>query len=305
MRIFPLGRAIYSGVVHFWRNIWISLAATGVMILTLAMMSVLLLVTILGQNIIKGIESKVDITVFMADDAQEAAVMAVKTDIEGFKNVEDVTYVSKDQALSAFREKHKDNPRISQALEEIGNNPLQSALVVRANNTDAYDSINESLKSPKYERLIARVTYDDNSEIITRLSTVMKTTRRVGLGITVALGIIAVLVTFNTIRLAIYGYHREIEIMTLVGASPWFVKGPFVIEGILAGGIASIVTLVFFYPLLYIMSPKVGAFFVDNQFSIYNWAVNNLLLVIFLICGTGILIGAISSVIAVQRYLKE
>lgn len=305
MKFFPLGRAIRSGVTHFWRNIWISLAATGVMILTLAMMSVLLLVTILGQNIIKGIESKVDITVFMADDAQEVAVMAVKTDIEGFKNVDDVTYVSKDQALSAFKEKHKDNPRIAQALEEIGNNPLQSALVVRASNTDAYTSINESLKSPKYERLIARVTYDDNSEIITRLSAVMKTTRRVGLGITGALGIIAVLVTFNTIRLAIYGYHREIEIMTLVGASPWFVKGPFVIEGILAGGIASIVTLIFFYPFLYIMSPKVGAFFVDNQFSIYNWATSNFLLVMFLICGTGILIGAISSVIAVQRYLEE
>jgi len=305
MRFFPLGRAIHSGVVHFWRNIWISLAATGVMVLTLAMMSVLLLVTVLGQNIIKGIESKVDITVFMADDAQEAAVMAVKTDIEGFKNVDDVTYVSKNQALSAFREKHKDNPRIAQALEEIGNNPLQSALVVRANDTDAYNSINESLKSPKYERLIARVTYDDNSEIITRLSSVMKTTRRVGLGITVALGIIAILVTFNTIRLAIYGYHREIEIMTLVGASPWFIKGPFVIEGILAGGIASVVTLIFFYPFLYIMSPRVGAFFVDNQFSIYGWATNNFLLIMFLICGTGILIGAISSVIAAQRYLEE
>jgi len=304
MKIFAFTRAIRSGATHFWRNIWLSLAATGVMVLTLAMLSLLLIVSILGQNILKGIESKVDITVFMADDAAETAILAVKADIEGFKDVSNVVYVSKDQALSAFRDKHKENSMIAQALTELGSNPLQAALVVRADNTDAYNNINEALKSPKYERLIARVTYDDNSEIITRLSAVVKTSRKVGLAITFALAVIAVLVTFNTIRLAIYGYHREIEIMTLVGASPWFIKGPFVIEGIIAGGVASIFTLAFLYPFLRVVSPQVGAFFVDNQFSIYNWAMGNFVLIIALVGGTGVLLGAISSIIAVQRYLR-
>lgn len=305
MRIFALGRAIRSGVTHFWRNIWLSLAATGVMMLTLAMLSLLLTVTVLGQNILKGIESKVDITVFMADDAAEGAIMAVKADAEGFNEVDQINYISKDQALSAFRSKHKDNPLISQALSELGSNPLQAALVIRADKPESYQQISEQLKSPKYERVIARVSYDDNREIITRLTSVIDTTRKVGLGITAALAVIAVLVTFNTIRLAIYGYHREIEIMTLVGASPWFIKGPFVIEGILAGAISSFVTILFLYPFLKIISPKIGAFFVDNQFSIYTWALGNYVLVIGMIGGAGILLGAISSIIAVQRYLKQ
>lgn len=304
MKLFTFGRAFRSGITHFWRNIWLSLAATGVMVLTLAMLSLLLIVSVLGQNILKGIESKVDITVFMADDAAEAAILAVKTDIEGFKDVSNVAYVSKDQALSAFRDKHKENPMIAQALMELGSNPLQAALVVRAENTDAYNSISEALKSPKYQRLIARVTYDDNSEIITRLSSVIKTSRKVGMAITIALAVIAILVTFNTIRLAIYGYHREIEIMTLVGASPWFIKGPFVIEGVVSGGVASIATIALLYPFLKIISPRIGAFFVDNQFSIYGWATGNYVMVIALIGGAGVLLGAISSIIAVQRYLR-
>ncbi|MDO8511712.1 MAG: permease-like cell division protein FtsX [bacterium] len=304
MKMQALGRAIKSGATHFWRNIWLSLAATGVMVLTLAMLALIMVVSVLGQNILSGIESKVDITVFMAEDSAEAAIMAVKNDIEGLKQVSEVVYVSKEKSLSAFQEKHKNNPRIAQALTELGSNPMQAALVVKAENIEAYNAINESLKSPKYQRLIARVTYEDNSEIITRLSAVIKTARKVGMAITLALAVIAVLVTFNTIRLAIYGYHREIEIMTLVGASPWFIKGPFVIEGIISGFVASFFTILLLYPFLRIVSPGVGAFFVDNQFSIYQWANDNFVMVIALVGSAGILLGAISSIIAVQRYLK-
>lgn len=304
MKLYTFGRIIRSGLTHFWRNIWLSLAATGVMVLTLAMLSILLVISVLGQNILKTIESKVDITVFMADDAAEAAISAVQADIKGFKDVASVTYISKEQALAAFAQKHKDNPRIAQALNELGGNPMQAALVVRADNTDAYNGINEALKSPKYQRLIARVTYEDTSESINWLSGVIKTGRRVGLAITLAFAIIAVLVTFNTIRLAIYGYHREIEIMTLVGASPGFIKGPFVVEGIVSGGIASFFTLVFLYPFLKVISPRVDAYFFANQFSIYGWATSNYLTIIGLVGGAGVILGAISSIIAVQRYLK-
>jgi len=304
MKLFAFTRAIRSGIIHFWRNIWLSLAATGIMVLTLAMVAALIVLTVLGQKVLIGLESKVDVTVFMADSSTEAQVMAVKTDIAGRKDVAEVDYISKDQALASFKDRYKDNSLISQALEEVGNNPMQAALVIKAVTPESYAGINEALKSPKYEQFIARVTYDDNRQVIDRLNSIIKTTRQVGTGITIALAIIAILVTFNTIRLAIYGYHREIEIMTLVGASPWFIKGPFVIEGILAGTISSIVTLLFLYPILAIVSPRVSAFFMDNQFSLYAWSIQNALLVVGLIIGAGIILGAVSSVIAVQRYLN-
>lgn len=304
MKLFAFTRAIRSGIIHFWRNIWLSLAATGIMVLTLSMVAALIVLTVLGQKVLIGLESKVDVTVFMADSSTEAQVMAVKTDIAGRKDVAEVDYISKDQALASFKDRYKDNSLISQALEEVGNNPMQAALVIKAVTPESYAGINEALKSPKYEQFIARVTYDDNRQVIDRLNSIIKTTRQVGTGITIALAIIAILVTFNTIRLAIYGYHREIEIMTLVGASPWFIKGPFVIEGILAGTISSVVTLLFLYPILAIVSPRVSSFFMDDQFSLYSWSIQNALTVVGLIIGAGIILGAVSSVIAVQRYLN-
>lgn len=291
-------------MVHFWRNIWLSLAATAVMILTLAMLSLLLMVTVLGQNLLKSIEEKVDVTVFMADTATEPAILAVKADIEGREDVKSVTYISKEQALAAFRERHRGNPLIAQALQEFGENPLQAVLVIRAVRPESYTRINEALQSPKYEPFIGRVTYDDNRNVIVLLTAIMRTARRIGLGITITLAVIAVLVTFNTIRLAIYGYHEEIEIMHLVGASPWFIKGPFVIEGMLSGSIAALFTLAFLYPLLRLLSPQLGEFFADGRFDLYVWAIGNAALVIGLVGGVGILLGIVSSIIAVQRYLR-
>ena len=304
MRVAAVGRAIRAGVVHFWRNIWLSLASTAVMVLTLAMLSLLLVVTVLGRSLLRSIEEKVDVTVFMADSATEPGILAVKADIEGRDDVTTVTYISKDQALAAFRERHRGNPLIAQALQELRGNPLQAALVIRAVRPEAYPRINEALQSPKYESFIARVTYDDNRDVIARLTAVMRTARRIGLGVTITLAVIAVLVTFNTIRLAIYGYHEEIEIMHLVGASPWFIKGPFVIEGILSGSIAGLLTLAFLYPLLRLLSPRLGLFFADGRFDLYAWAIANAALMVGLVGGIGILLGIVSSMIAVQRYLR-
>jgi cell division transport system permease protein len=305
MKFLTVGRGIHAGFIHFWRNIWLSLAATGVMMLALSMLALVLVVTVLGQRILGTIEDKVDITVFMADSATESAILAVKSDLEGREDVETVVYVSKDSALASFRERHKENPLIAHALEELGSNPLQAALVIRATQTEAYAQIAEALRSPKYESYIARVTYDDNREVITRLTAFIGTMRRIGLGMTITLAVIAILVTFNTVRLAIYGSHEEIEIMHLVGASPWFIKGPFLIEGMLAGGIAATFTLGLLYPLLRILSPRLGAFFVEGRFDLYTWAVQNAWIVIGMVAGTGIVLGIVSSLIAVQRYLHE
>src|SRR5687768_10046309 len=119
MTLLTLGRAFREGGIHFWRNVWLSLAATAVMMLTLVMVSVLLIVSVLGQNLLTSIESKVDMTIFMADAANETAILAVKGDVEGRGDVESVTYVTKDQALAAFKDRHKANPIVDRALEQL------------------------------------------------------------------------------------------------------------------------------------------------------------------------------------------
>lgn len=297
-------RAIRWGFVHFWRNVWLSLAATGVLVLTLAMLGLLLVVTVVGRASLRAIEEKVDVTLFMADAASDAAILAVKADLEGRPDVTTVQYVTKEQALATFEARHQENPTITQALRELGENPLQASLIVRATAPEHYPAIEEALRSPKYQPFISKVTSEDNKQVIARLTALLKAVRRIGLLLTIALATIAVLVTYSTIQLAIYGYHGEIEIMQLVGASTWFIRGPFLIEGLLAGGIAGMVTLLFFFPFVRALSPRLSAFIADGQFDLGRWALEHMLGIGLLFLLSGILLSVVSSWIAVRRYVR-
>lgn len=304
MSLLATTRTIRWGFVHFWRNIWLSLAATGVLLLTLAMLVLLLIVTVVGRASLEAIEKKVDVTVFMSETATDAAILAIKADLEGRPDVAEVHYVTKEQALAAFEARHQANPTITQALREIGENPLQAALVVKATDPTHYPVIEEALKSPKYQAFISKVTSEDNRAVIVRLTSVLQTVRRVGFLLTIALATIAVLVTFNTIRLAIFSYHEEIEIMHLVGASPWFIKGPFLIEGFLAGGMAALITLLYFFPFVRALSPRLSAFIADGQFDLFRWSLEHLVGISVLFFLIGILLSIVSSWIAVRRYVR-
>lgn len=304
MRFLAFGRAVRWGLVHFWRNIWLSLAATGVLLLTLAMLGILLIVTVVGRSSLKAIAEKVDVTVFMADTATDEVILAIKADLEGRPDASSVQYVTKEQALAAFEARHRANPLVAQALQELGENPLQASLVVKASDPARYGVIAEALKSPKYQPFVSKVTYEDNREAITGLTSALRTIRRIGLVLTVALAVIAILVTFNTVRLAIYGYHEEIGIMHLVGASPWFIKGPFLIEGFLAGTMASVLTLLYFFPFVRALSPRLSEFVTDGQFNLARWSVEHTLGIILLFLAVGILLSTVSSWIAVRRYVR-
>lgn len=302
-RMLAFGRAIRWGFVHFWRNIWLSLAATSVLLLTLAMLGILLVVTVVGRASIAAIEEKVDVTVFMADAATDEVTLAIKADLEGRPDVQSVQYVTKEQALASFEARHREDTLIAQALQELGN-PLQASLVVKAFSSQSYAQIAEALKSPKYQPFVSKVSYEDNREVIVRLAGTLRTIRRVGLVLTVALAVIAILVTFNTIRLAIYGYHGEIEIMHLVGASPWFIKGPFLIEGFIAGTVTAVLTLLYFFPFVRALSPRLSTFVPSGGFDLARWAVENAVSVSLLFLAVGILLSTASSWIAVRRYVR-
>lgn len=304
MNALSFGRVLRWGLVHFWRNVWLSLAATGVLFLTLAMLALLLVVTVVGRSGLQAVEQKVDITVFMAETANDSAILAMKADLEGRDDVASVQYVTQEQALAAFQARYQNNPVIAQALQELGENPLQASLILKARTPREYPQIAEALNSPKYEPFISKVTFEDNREVIVRLTNVLRTIRRIGLVLTVALALIAILVTFNTIRLAIYGYHEEIEIMHLVGASPWFIKGPFLIEGFLTGTIAAVLTLLYFFPFATALSPRVSAFVADGQFDLARWVLQNALGISLLFLSVGILLSVVSSWIAVRRYVR-
>ncbi len=296
-------RIIKWAFKNFWRNGWLSTATVSIMTLTLLVITVLLMVNIIANAVLENLEKKIDISVYFKLETSEEEILDVKSQLEELEEVDSIAYTSQEEALINFKEKHKDNPILLQSLEELEINPLEASLNIKARETSQYASINQFLEGVYYQDVIDKVNYMQNKEVIDKLSEIILDVKTAGLGLTVLLALIVFLVTFNSIRLAIYSSREEISVMRLVGATNWFIRGPFIIEGILYGIIATIATLAILYPIFYFLSPKISGFLPIGDIFAYFQA--NLLSFLLLLLGIGIILGGFSSLIAVRKYLRR
>lgn len=298
-----LKRIIKWGLKNFTRNAWLSTATISIMTLTLLVITVLLMVSVVANVVLENLEDKIDISVYFKLETQESDILEVKSQLESLAEVKSVNYTSQDEALVRFKERHKDNPVLLQSLEELDANPLEASLNIKAVETSQYVSINQFLESVTYQKIIDKVNYMQNKEVIEKLSKIIIDIKTGGLGLTFLLALIVFLVTFNAIRLAIYSSREEINIMRLVGATNAFIRGPFIVEGILYGVIAAVVTLLVLYPAFYFISPKVSSFLpIDSIFSYFQ---ANILAFLVLLLTIGVVLGSFSSFVAVRKYLKR
>ncbi|MBI2122364.1 MAG: ABC transporter permease [Candidatus Sungbacteria bacterium] len=295
-----LKRILKTGFLNFKRNGWLSAATVMVMVLSLFVLGNLIFLSAFASTILAEFGSKIDVSVYFASDAPEENIFAVKKDLESHPDVAQVQYVSRDEALQVFRARHKDEELIGQALEELGENPLQASLNIRAKNPAQYAAISEFLSGKKYP-VIDKINYFENKLVIERLSTILNSVRGGGSVLVLVLSIIAILVSVNTIRMAIYTMREEIGIMRLVGAARWFIRGPFLVSGVLYGASAAILTVLIFFPLVWLISPRL--ILLMPSFDLFQYFLMNLLEFSAILFGTGILIGVFSSFLAVRKYL--
>lgn len=273
------------------------------MVLTLFIFGSLFFLNIATNTALNALQEKIDISVYFKLDTPEAKILKIKSELLALPEVKKINYVSQEQALLNFREKHQENALINQSLEELDENPLEASLNIKAQNTSFYNAINSFLETSKFSPLISKINYQENrEEIIERFNAISSAVRKGALILSLIFALIAVLVIFNVIRLAIYNSRREIEIMRLVGASNWFIRGPFIINGLLYGFFGALICLVFLYLAVQIASPKLTNFLPQTDLIWYFHT--HFLLVIGLIFLTGIGLGIISSLIAIRRYLK-
>ena len=295
-------RIIKSGLKSFWRNGWLSVATISIMILTLLVIGTLLMLNVIASAVLLNLQEKIDISVYFKLEANEEDILVVKSQLEKLVEVERVEYVSRDDALERFRERHKDNPYLIQSLQELGENPLEASLNIKAQEASQYETISTFLEGIYYSNIIDKVDYRQNKEIIDRLSNLIANVKLGGLILSGIMILIVLLVTFNAIRLAIYSSRGEIKIMRLVGANNWFIRGPFIVEGILYGIISSLFTIGVLYPVFYFISPKISGFLPIEDFFVYFQANVWAFLVLLLVIGVGL--GAASSFIAIRKYLR-
>jgi cell division transport system permease protein len=303
-----LKRIIKAGFISFWRNGSVSLSAVFVMIVALFMIASTLLVTAFLGTALRDLQDKIDINIYIDATASEDSILSLKSQIEKLPQVKEVTYISRDKALENFRTLHQDDHRITQALDEIGNNPLPATLTVKAKDPSQYEGIasylsaKSDLSTGDSLSIVSKVNYNDNKTAIDRLSNLIAGVKKLGSIITAAMVAISILITFNTIRLAIFIARDEINVMRLVGGSNWYIRGPFVVEGILYGLVASFLTLILFYPITYWLKNATQAFY--GGVDLLHYFVANFVEIFLIIVLSGIALGAVSSYLAVRKYLR-
>ena len=298
-----LSRIIRFGFDNFWRSVWPSMATVAILVIALLVFLGLIFFNVLTGAAVDSVQGKIDVSVYFKTTAAEDSILNIKQALESLPEVKSVEYVSPDQALAMFKDKHASDPNISQAVDELANNPLEASLNIQANNPNQYGAIADYLKSPNLNRDIDKVSYAENKVVIERLIAIVNNVNRGGWMLTIILALISGLVVFNTVQLAIYSNRDEITIMRSVGASTLLVRGPYVVEGMLAGAIAAILSLIVMSPILYLAAPYFGKLIQGLDLFRYLYTHFMSLLVYQLLFG--VLIGGTSSFIAVRRYLKN
>lgn len=297
-----LARIIKYGWQGFLRNGWLTVSTVSIMFLACLVFEGLILFNVVAKTAIASLQDKIDISVYFQSNAPEDAILNIKNSLEGLSEVKSVEYVSQDQALADFKAKHANEPTVTQTLSELGTNPLLASLNIKAKDPSQYQAIADYLSSPNLQNLVEKVTYSQNQLVINRLTNLVNLLKNGGFVLTLFLAFLAVAVTFNTIRLAIFSNSEQIGIMRLVGASNTFIRGPYIVEVILYGLIAGLVSFLIFIPFINFVSPYVNNFIqtmnLHDYFTKNFW---NLILYQFLF---GIGLGIISSVFAIRRYLR-
>ena len=300
-------RIVKAGFINFWRNAVVSLSAIFVMTVALFVIGTTMLASVFLDSTLLGIKDKVDVNIYFNAGADEADIFIMKRGLEALPEVAQVTYISRDQAIQNFKDRHQNDYLMTQALEELADNPLGAILNIKAKDTSQYEAIAQQIKREQDAagpngNLIYNVNYSKNKVVIDKLTAITKGVERVSVAILLVLIAIAIVITFNTIRLAIYIAREEIAIMRLVGANNMFVRMPFVVEGIMYGMVAAIVSTALFYPVTLWLRGATQGFY--GGIDLFRYYIANLNQIFLILLGVGVTLGAISSFLAVRRYLK-
>jgi len=295
-------RIFKSGWQSFFRDGGLAAVTVFILVLAISLATSLFLFRGFSQFLISSLEEKVDISVYFKEGVSEVDILETKERLAKVPEVKEIKYVSKEKALAEFIQRHQDNPVLMASLEEVGRNPFLASLSIMAFEAGQYQAIANFFEKLALENLVEKVDYYQRKPIIETIFSLTSVINRTFLFLSVILAVLAILVTFNTIRLAIYNSREEIKIQRLVGASNWFIRGPFLVQGVISGTFAALICLFIFSLICWGLSPKIEIFF--PGLNIFQFFVTNFWTMVLIQFATGILLGVISSTIATRRYLK-
>ncbi|MFH1233450.1 MAG: ABC transporter permease [Patescibacteria group bacterium] len=296
-------RIIKFSLQDVGRNIWLSLATIIMLVLALVSINLLLVVKIISSTAIDAVKEKIDISLYLKSDAVENKILALKAKVSNLSQVKDIEYISKQVALESFKQKHKNDPEILQALIELGKNPLSPSLIIKPKDINQYDELIANLNKIDDDIIESR-NFDDRKTMLEKIDSITNKVSEVGMFISAIFVFITLLVVYNAIRVTIYTHRAEIGIMKLVGASNWFIRAPYLISSLIYTLIGVVVTVALFYPFLSLLQPYLDAFFIGYNFNIIAYFNSYFLIIFGLEFLIAALVNSLASLIAVNKYSK-
>lgn len=297
-------RVFKIGLVDFWRNRWLSLAATIMMAMTIFTIALFVLLNLSINQTAKALQDQIDIAVFFKDSAQDSQIQELQSLLTNRSDIKDVQYVSREEALRRFREKSKYRTAVLKLLDQGYGTKLPRSLSVRANHPESLETIASYIKQPPYDSIIDRLSYEENKTLIDKYIHSTTFIKKTGMFLSTLFTIIAILVIYNTIRLTIFMRREEIEIMQLVGATGWFIKFPFVLEGIMYGTLATLLTTITLVIGARAAAPFITRYIDSPSFDFQQFFVSHLAFITGIELFIGVVIGALCSYLAVRRHLR-
>ncbi|HEY4488875.1 MAG TPA: permease-like cell division protein FtsX [Candidatus Paceibacterota bacterium] len=302
-----LKRVFVGGARNFSRSGLVSFATVLIMTVTLIIIGSLIFLSAILSHTLTAIEDKVDVNVYFITSASESDILSAKTRIEHLDEVAQVTYTSREEAITDFRQRHQDDELTLEALDQLGENPLGASLAVKAMDPTQYQTIvnflsNDANVSPSGAPIIDHINYYQNKSVIDRLTTAIDATETAGLFIVALFSLASVIIALATVRLAIYTARDEIAVMRLVGASNMYIRGPFIVAGIISGVVSGIIALALFYPAVWYAGGEMAAWL--GGFNLFTYYIQNFPMIFGIIVGSGMLLGGIASFLGVRKYLS-
>ena len=297
-----ISRVIKNGFVNFGRNGGSSWGAIFVIIITLSIVTSLFLAQGVVKFVSSNLQEKLGITVYFQPQASSTDISQFKDLVSKFPSVKKVTFISKEKALKDFRDRHKDDPLTIKALDVLGENPFYDSLNIQAQNASQYQSLNKFLSQESFQNIIYKIDYTEKEDVINRLSSFTSNLNRTTIILSLIFVLIAILITFNTIKLSISSSKQEIQVTRLIGGSNWFTQGPFIVQGLICGLLAALITFSLFFALSYFLGPKLKL--VLMGFDMLAYIMNNFSTMLLINFVGGIGVGISASWLAVRKYMR-
>lgn len=288
------GYFLSETVTNLRRNLLMTIAAISTVAISLLLLGGVQILGMMVNNVTLDWESKVEVSAFLRSNASPGEIQALETELGEMPEVEFVTFVSKEEAFEEFKQMYPDKP---QFYESIPEDSLPAPLRIKLTDADYTEAVASRISgAPAIDEV------EFGGDFVRKLLQVNAVLRTITFGMSLILLVAAAALIANTIRLAIYARREEIGIMKLVGATNWFIRIPFLLEGVFAALVGALVAAAIVVAAQLLVFSRIGELPLFQQ--AFNFSSGEIFTVLGLVGGVGVLIGLLGSGMALRRFLE-